>query len=380
MRSHRTTLSPRAWSRMRGGIAALTTPGDAATLSAPPTLAPTRRDGAASADTARIERALEQALRSGDHSAQRFLQTLAAMTERLLAAATEEEAFAVVAEAGPKLFPGWAGRLTRPGVASRALAEWREPASLRPPDAAASLHTLRVCVPPSAAGGAAAAAAARRLDLQLDRSSAVPAHWLGLVSCGAQAFAAALDLALTSLRMRLALQDQAMRDELTGLHNRRFFNDALAHEVARSQRDGSALSLAILDIDHFKAFNDEYGHPAGDAVLRAVGRAVQQAVRRSDIACRIGGEEIALLLPHSPAEGATGHLEALCRRIASLEVCFEGRRLPPVTVSIGIAQARGRQIDATALIQRADDALYAAKHEGRNRVVAWKAPQDGAAG
>ena len=175
--------------------------------------------------------------------------------------------------------------------------------------------------------------------------------------------------------MRLSLQEQALRDELTGLHNRRRFNDALAHEVARAQRDGSALALAMIDLDHFKALNDRFGHPAGDAVLRAVGQVVQQAVRRSDIACRIGGEEIALLLPQAGAEGAVAaHLQGLCRRIAEIEVDFAGRRLPPVTVSIGVARSQSECIDAADLIDRADQALYAAKHQGRNCVVAWRHP------
>lgn len=299
--------------------------------------------------------------------AQRFLQQLSAVTEGLLRAATEDAALAAVAAAGRELFPGWAGRLTRPGGVETSHA-WQPPQPQRAPDASTPLHTLRLCVPPSAQDGA------HRLDLQLDHAGELSPRQLGLAANGAKALAAALDLALANLGMRRSLQEQALRDALTGLHNRRHFDDALAHEAARAQRDGSVLGLALLDIDHFKAFNDEFGHPAGDAVLRAVGRAVQQAVRRSDIACRFGGEEIALLLPQSSAEGAIGHLEALCRRLAALELTFEGRRLPQVTVSIGVARVQGARIDAADLLRRADQALYAAKRQGRNRVVAWNEP------
>lgn len=291
----------------------------------------------------------------------RPLVRLAQLTERLPQAASQDELLALVAAAGPQLFPGWAGRLTRPGSPGTTLAGWSAPEPLEPPDAATPLSTLRLAVPPSAQD-----TSARRLDLQLDHAGELPAMLRELAENVAKALAAALDLALANL----SLHEQATRDELTGLHNRRRFNEALADEVARAQRDGSTLCLAMIDIDHFKAFNDRFGHPAGDAVLRAVGQAVQQAVRRSDIACRFGGEEIALLLPNSSAAGAIGHLEALCRRLAALELHFEGRALPPVTVSIGVARAQGGKIDAEGLLQRADRALYAAKRQGRNGVVA----------
>jgi len=299
---------------------------------------------------------------NGDHDddATYRVGQLSRMTEQLLGAQSQDDALAVVAAAGPALFPGWAGRLTLPGEPGTTLIFWPAPEPAEPPDAATPLTSLRVAVPPSAREPSA-----RRLDLHLDHAGELSATRHSLAENMARALAAALDLALA----KLSLQDQATRDELTGLHNRRRFDDALADEVARAQRDGSTLCLAMIDIDHFKRFNDRFGHAAGDAVLRTVGRAVRRSVRRSDIACRFGGEEIALLLPNSSADGALGHLESLSRRLAALAMRHEGRDLPPVTVSIGVARAQGEHIDARDLLRRADLALYAAKEQGRDRVV-----------
>lgn len=331
---------------------------------------PARSPAPIEAEAPHSDRALGQAQRS-DEAAQRFLRALGGLNRRLLSATSEEDAFAALAQIGPQLFPGWAGRIVLLDPAQAATSQrawWRETGGETGERSRALGATPRhrLVAPVT---GTASKSAPRSMELQLERTTPLPAPWLCLASWGAQACAAALDLALAALRQRLALQEQALCDELTGLRNRRFFNDALADEVARSQRDGSTLSLALLDIDHFKAFNDRFGHMAGDAVLRSVGAAVRQAVRRSDVACRIGGEEIALLLPHARNEAVTGHLDSLRRRLERLELSFEGRRLPPVTVSIGLAHAQGPAIDAAALMQEADAALYEAKGQGRNRLV-----------
>lgn len=169
------------------------------------------------------------------------------------------------------------------------------------------------------------------------------------------------------------LQALARTDALTGLASRRAAEERLAIEWRRHARHQQILSLLVIDIDHFKAINDRHGHAAGDAVLAAVAKALQQACRVSDLVARTGGEEFLVLLPQTDAEGALCSAEKLRLAIEGLNPAPVGR----VTVSIGIATSRdslaaaagdGRH-DATAVLAEADAALYAAKHAGRNRVV-----------
>ena len=191
---------------------------------------------------------------------------------------------------------------------------------------------------------------------------------------GAEAVADTLRLALANLHLRMSLREQAMRDWLTGLHNRRHFDDALRGEIARAERARDNLTLALLDIDHFKSFNDAFGHEAGDEVLKAVASELRGFVRSYDLACRVGGEELALLLPRAPIEETRVRLDLLRERIGTLSLRHDDVALPRVTVSIGVADlAHG---PATDLLRRADIALYAAKHGGRNRVACWEPALD----
>jgi diguanylate cyclase (GGDEF)-like protein/PAS domain S-box-containing protein len=175
-----------------------------------------------------------------------------------------------------------------------------------------------------------------------------------------------LKLALSNLRLRESLREQATRDVLTGLFNRRHFDATLAIELARARRERRPLTLAMLDIDHFKRFNDTWGHEAGDEVLRAVAGALAARARGYDVACRYGGEELALLLPGCRLSDAVPKLEGIREAIRSLKVVVGDRALPPVTVSIGVAST----IDGAAdqLVRRADECLYDAKRQGRDRV------------
>jgi len=140
--------------------------------------------------------------------------------------------------------------------------------------------------------------------------------------------------------------------------------------MARAQRNGDNLVLALFDIDHFKAFNDQYGHAAGDAVIKAVAAQVGGAVRASDLACRIGGEELVLLLPGAQLRDTCRRLDRLRQRVAANRLRHAGTPLPPITVSIGVADIELGP--ASTLLQRADVALYAAKRSGRNRVGCWE--------
>jgi diguanylate cyclase (GGDEF)-like protein len=175
----------------------------------------------------------------------------------------------------------------------------------------------------------------------------------------------------------------ATTDGLTGVATRRRFDDALANEWRRAARAGQPLSLLMADVDHFKAFNDRYGHPAGDTCLRMVAAQLGAAARRpADLAARYGGEEFALLLPGSEPDGAALVAQRVCTEVAALEIPHEASSVGPhVTVSAGLATRwpkPGEDPDAGAasLVEAADQALYRAKAEGRGRVVV--APQPSA--
>jgi diguanylate cyclase (GGDEF)-like protein len=163
----------------------------------------------------------------------------------------------------------------------------------------------------------------------------------------------------------------AVTDELSGLASRRYLETRLAEEWARRQRYGGALAVACFDLDNFKSINDSFGHGAGDRVIRRFGAIVRAAVRGSDVACRHGGEEFAILFPEAGAEAACGVAERVRQALAREVFEFEDRTFR-VTVSAGIADA-GNALGRDELMHRADKALYAAKEGGRNKIVIWEA-------
>lgn len=176
-----------------------------------------------------------------------------------------------------------------------------------------------------------------------------------------------LNRALEDSRHELA--ELAIRDPLTRLYNRRFMEEALARELVRAERETDSLAVAMLDLDHFKAYNDDYGHAAGDAVLRAFAQAMHGFRQGSDVACRFGGEEFVLILPGLDREGAFARLDAFRREVSGLVVAHEGRELPRLRVSIGVSfyPEHGRRVDV--LLDQADQAMYRAKAAGRDRVM-----------
>ncbi len=166
----------------------------------------------------------------------------------------------------------------------------------------------------------------------------------------------------------------ARRDHLTGLWNRRYFDEILNGELARARREKEPLSLILLDVDHFKLFNDHYGHVAGDECLRTVAGAVGKVIQRpGDHACRYGGEEFAVLLTNTDESGGRHVAEAIRSAVESLALPHEKNALGVVTVSLGMACADAATIRdvtlAQVLVHAADQALYAAKQSGRNAVV-----------
>jgi diguanylate cyclase (GGDEF)-like protein/PAS domain S-box-containing protein len=187
------------------------------------------------------------------------------------------------------------------------------------------------------------------------------------------------ETALLSLTEQLKLL--ASTDGLTGLTNRRAFDQALANELTRSRRSDVPLALLMIDVDRFKSFNDLYGHPAGDDVLRAVGQALNDTVRRpGDIPARYGGEEFAVILPATDEAGAVFLAESFRLRLHALAMPHTGNQRGIVTASIGVAVFGGGDevMNATELLGRADEALYDAKGAGRDGVGTWRPREDDA--
>jgi diguanylate cyclase (GGDEF)-like protein/PAS domain S-box-containing protein len=191
------------------------------------------------------------------------------------------------------------------------------------------------------------------------------ARWKRLAEMIAGHFA----LSLTNLRMRHQLQEQAIRDPLTGLFNRRYLDETLRREMQRASRFQHVISIIMMDIDHFKHFNDTYGHDMGDAVLRAVGNLLQASIRAEDIACRYGGEEFTLVLPGASLEDTRQRAEKLRTEIAAISVEHQGHPLEHITMSLGVASFPRHGTSDDVVMKAADTALYHAKTQGRNRVV-----------
>ncbi|KQV33838.1 diguanylate cyclase [Massilia sp. Root335] len=178
-----------------------------------------------------------------------------------------------------------------------------------------------------------------------------------------------LALALGNVRLRETLRRQSVLDPLTGLFNRRHFDAALKRELARARRKDVPVSLVLVDIDHFKRVNDEYGHAVGDAVLRTIAQQLRLGIREGDIACRYGGEEMVLLLPECTAFDAGARAEAIRIALGSIKPNAEGEGPERITASFGVAAYPVHAEDAEALFWAADKALYRAKEQGRDRVA-----------
>jgi diguanylate cyclase (GGDEF)-like protein/PAS domain S-box-containing protein len=182
-------------------------------------------------------------------------------------------------------------------------------------------------------------------------------------------FGDVIKIGLADLKLRERLRVQAIRDPLTGLFNRQYLEETLLRECQLALRRKSPLSVAMLDIDHFKQFNDSFGHEAGDEVLRELGRLLRTAVRSSDIACRYGGEEFVLVLLDADLTTAVSRLDQICLDIKSRQCVYRGRTLPSIAVSVGLSEFPIHGQSPGEILRAADEALYAAKNAGRDRVA-----------
>ncbi|HXN49471.1 MAG TPA: GGDEF domain-containing protein, partial [Bryobacteraceae bacterium] len=177
-------------------------------------------------------------------------------------------------------------------------------------------------------------------------------------------------LAMANLSLRESLRSQAVRDPLTGLYNRRYMQEFLERELHSARRKHRSLAVLMLDLDHFKRYNDNFGHAAGDKALAAVGEALMRSVRAEDVACRYGGEEFTLVLPECSLQQATLRAEQIRTRLKEYHPLNDGQPVDSLSVSIGVAAFDETTDRVDLLLNFADEALYEAKRAGRDRVVA----------
>ena len=175
-------------------------------------------------------------------------------------------------------------------------------------------------------------------------------------------------LAMANFNLRQTLRIQSIRDPLTGLFNRRYMEETINREIPRATRYGRPLGIILFDIDHFKDFNDHFGHAAGDTVLSSLGEFVRAHVRSEDIACRYGGEEIVLILPDAPLDVTLARAEMLRAGVTGLHLEHRGKPLGDLSISVGVAVFPRHGVTGEVLLRAADQALYRAKAGGRNRV------------
>jgi len=325
----------------------------------------------------------------------RVITLLGQMSDHLQAAVDPADAYASIADYARQLFPADAGALCAVDPAKdivEVVASWGGPAT-RSVFAPGDCRALRRGRAPAVSPADAVLPCPHVSNLSVAGHACMPVisqgEPLGIVhfrwhpeSVGpegtasaevpfrsklAAAFTEQVGLALTNLRLKEILRAQAIHDPLTGLHNRRFLEEAFHRELLRAARKGTPVGVLMLDLDHFKEFNDAHGHAAGDALLLAFAAQLRTDIRAEDIACRYGGEEFAVLLPDATVGQAMVRAEQIRQGIGKIVVDFHGEKLTGVTVSIGVAVLPAHGVSPDALLRAADAALYVAKAEGRDR-------------
>jgi len=184
-----------------------------------------------------------------------------------------------------------------------------------------------------------------------------------------------IKMSLYNLKLREELREQAIHDPLTGLCNRRYLEENLGRELHRARRSNSPLCVVMVDLDNFKLYNDAFGHDAGDSMLRELAQALSETLRKSDLACRYGGDEFVLVLPDSSLADTQQRLEQIRSLVKEKQIRQGYPALGLITVSVGVAGAPEHGSTAAELLQAADNAMYAAKQAGRDRVVAYQAKE-----
>ncbi|MHB9072995.1 MAG: PAS domain S-box protein [Desulfobaccales bacterium] len=333
-----------------------------------------------------------QRLVSETRERNRHMTLLHEMSDVLQACQTSKEAYNSTAHFVSKFFPGYGGGLYMLNNSKNLfekVANWGESLSLEPvfvPDECWALRLGRehlvddptsgllcrhasnplpapyLCMPLMAQGEAIGI-------LHLQRIVPGDGNLMEATGSLAATVAEGVALALANLKLRETLRSQAIRDDLTALFNRRYMEETLERELHRVTRLGLPLSLAMLDLDHFKQYNDTFGHHAGDELLKSLGRLFRSQIREDDIACRYGGEEFLIIMPGASLEVTLERTEHLRQCVKRLHELRPSQFLHPITISIGLALFPDNGSSGSALIQAADAALYRAKKEGRDRVV-----------
>jgi diguanylate cyclase (GGDEF)-like protein/PAS domain S-box-containing protein len=348
----------------------------------------------------------------------REIALLNQMGDLLQTCHTAEEAGAVVADFGAQFFPGEAGALYVIDPESNlgeAVAAWGELASgseahTFAPDDCWALRRGRIhivaegapppgadpgpelvcrhmpspkpaaamCVPMMARGEAMGILYLQRAPPAPDGPRPAKNHtgWVEAQQGLAKAVADSAALALANVRLRETLRHQSIRDPLTGLFNRRYLEETLERELHRAARGHRPVGVIMLDLDHFKRFNDTFGHAAGDALLHELGKFLRAHVRGEDVACRYGGEEFTLVLSDAPRAVARQRAERLREEVKRLQPRHGGRPLGAVTLSLGVAVFPDHGSTGEDMLKAADAALYRAKRGGRDRVVVVGEDQD----
>jgi diguanylate cyclase (GGDEF)-like protein/PAS domain S-box-containing protein len=331
-----------------------------------------------------------QALVDESNQRNRNMTLLQEMSDVFQSCQTSGEAYSAIAHFAPKFFPDYAGALYILNGAKdlfELTAVWGEASavelafghdecwSLRRtraylvPDSTQTMNCRHVsgdlpgsylCVPMMAQGEIMGI-------FHLQKPATERPDQMKVISQFVTTVAEAMALALANLKLRETLRNQAIRDALTGLFNRRYLEETMERELSRNKRQGTALGVIMLDLDHFKEYNDTYGHNSGDELLVALGQLIQDQVRREDIACRYGGEEFLLVMPGASTEVTLQRAQELNQAVKQLHTSSSS--LKPITISAGVAIYPNNGANAKDVIRAADAALYRAKAEGRDRVV-----------
>lgn len=335
----------------------------------------------------------------------REISLLNEMGEVLQSCLTESEAHTVIAHYGQRLFPGEVGCLCMLGPSQNVIemaALWGDAgagAQEFSPDDCWALRTGRIhrvdeqssglfcrhvgdsapayslCLPMMAQGETLGLLHLRRPaphDPAHDTAKLDAVHERLAISVAEH-----IALALANLKLHASLRSQAIRDSLTGLFNRRYLEESLERELRRAIRRRSTLGVILLDLDHFKDFNDTFGHAAGDMLLRELGQFLLTHIRGEDIACRYGGEEFLILLVEASLEDTVQRAEQLRQGVRHLSVRARSETLGSVSLSLGTAVFPDHGDSVEALLRAADAALYHAKATGRDRVSVAISPQLG---
>ncbi len=321
---------------------------------------------------------------------------LAELSDLLQSCLSTEEANRLITDRAQVLFPGSSGAVCVTANSRdlvEVVASWGEPSLIErffaPKDCWAlrrgRIHVLwedatapgcahlgetrpqcAMCVPMMAHGEAIGLL---YLDRPNGQRAALSSEWSEADQRLARTFAEHSALALANLKLRDILRSQSVRDVLTGLYNRRYMEESLELELRRAIRRKGSLGVMMLDVDHFKRFNDTFGHEAGDSVLKALGNIFRTQLRGGDIPCRYGGEEFTMILPEASLETTRQRAEQIRESAKAAIAQFRGSPLDSVTLSIGVASFPEKGTTVEALLRAADSALYRAKEQGRDRVI-----------